>query len=233
MWLCAGPRRLLASYGGVFGAVAAASLLAITWSARAIDQGEPALAAGLQPGESVTWTGLASPAQALAGDWLRDPRGTCRENLDHPRPGSEQAGLLDIAPGSVYGQDGQTFSITAPLFEERPPVIDGTQMDGGIAFGIRDKDDYYVLEQSALHDVVRLDHFVHGRRRDVREATVRTHGDEWHTLQVRVAGDRVEAGIDGQPAFVVDGVSDAAGGVGLWARTAAATCFRPVQVQVG
>jgi hypothetical protein len=231
-WLTEGPHKVLRSRGGVVGALAAAALAGTLWAAHAIDEGIPALAAG-QPGESMTWADLSAPAQALSGDWLRDPRGTCRENLEQPRPGSEKAGLLQIAPSNVYGQDGQPFSLAVPVFEERAPRTAGTQMDGGVAFGIRDKDNYYLLEESALHDVLRLDRVINGRRRDVREELVRTHGDEWHTLQVRVDDSHVEAAIDGQPAFAVDDVPDTAGGIGLWARTAAATCFQAAQVQVG
>src|SRR5204863_2365191 len=107
------------------------------------------------------------PSLTLSGDWLPGLTGACRENLEHPRPGSEKPGLLQIGPGTVYG--GTQFTIETRMFEQRPARELGTQMDGGIAFGIRDKDDFYLLDQSALHDVLRLNHFVHGRRRDVRE----------------------------------------------------------------
>ncbi len=231
-WLSNGPTRLLGDHGRVIGAAVAAALAAILWAAQAIDQGVPAVATAQPPGASLTWLDLSQPAQVLSGDWVSDPRGTCRENLEHPKPGSEKPGLLQLAPGAAYGQDGQSFTMQAQVFEERPPRSEGTQMDGGLAFGIRDKDDFYLLEESALHDVLRLNHFVHGRRRDVREELVRAHGDEWHTLQLRVSGSHVEAGVDGRPAFAVDGLPDTAGGIGLWARVAAATCFQNARVDV-
>jgi hypothetical protein len=106
-------------------------------------------------------------------------------------------------------------------------------MDAGIAFGIRDADDYYVLEQSALHDILRLDRYVHGKRRDVREKLYRTHANDWHTLGLTVQGDQVTAAIDGQSIYSVSGVPDTAGGVGVWARTAEASCFDQVAVRVG
>jgi hypothetical protein len=81
--------------------------------------------------------------------------------------------------------------------------------------------------------VVRLDHYIHGKRRDLREKLFRTHGNEWHTLRVDVAGARVAASVDDQTVFSVDNVPDTAGGVGLWARAAAATCFSDAQITVG
>jgi hypothetical protein len=168
----------------------------------------------------------------LAGDWVPDPRGICRENLENPKPGSEKMGLLDLMPNAVYGDTGQSFAMDARYTEQRPPVVSGTQMDAGLVFGLRDANDFYLLESSALHDIVRVDRYVHGKRRDIRETLVRTHADEWHTLQVQVSGDTVTAGIDGAAVFSVSGLTDTAGGVGLWARTSAASCFAQVQVQV-
>ncbi len=228
-WLTHGPHELLDRHGRIIAAAAAAVFVAAFVGGRLIDQGTPALAAGLQPGTSLTWTGLTDPATTLAGDWVPDPqRGTCRENPENPKPGSEKAGLLQLAPGTSY----RSFAMESRVFEERPPREEGTQMDGGVAFGIRDKDNYYLLEESALHDVLRLSRYIHGRRRDVREELVRTHGNEWHTLALRVNGGHVETAIDGQPAFAVDDVPDTDGGVGLWARVAAATCFMDTRVTV-
>lgn len=168
----------------------------------------------------------------MSGDWVPDERGLCRVNLENPRPGSEKMGVLELAPGTVYGAEGQSFTLEAQAFEARPPRIEGTEMDGGIAFGIRDASNFLLLEQSALHDVVRIDRYVHGRRRDIREQLVRTHGDEWHTLAAKVEGSQVTALIDGQSLFETR-VDDAAGGIGLWARAAEATCFSGARVQVG
>lgn len=106
-------------------------------------------------------------------------------------------------------------------------------MDAGIAFGIRGPNDFYLLEESALHDILRLDRYVHGKRRDVREKLVRTHGNEWHTLGLSLSGDTASASIDGVAQYSVSGLADVAGGVGLWGRTAAATCFSEATLTVG
>ena len=103
-------------------------------------------------------------------------------------------------------------------------------MDAGIAFGVRSEQDFDLVEQSALHDFVRLDRYIHGKRRDIREELLRTHANEWHVLKVNVSGTTVTASVDGQTRYAVNTVPDTDGGIALWARAAGATCFGAVQI---
>jgi hypothetical protein len=232
-WLAHGPEVLLRRYGGAVGTVATVVVAGLVFMAVWVDRGVPALAAGVAPGDSREWhfsSTLPDDAQVLSGDWVPDPRGACRENLENPEPGSEKMGVLELTPASTYG--AEPFTVTARYFEERPPELRGSEMDAGIAFGIRDASNFALVEQNALHDILRLDRFIHGRRRDLREKLLRTHGNEWHTLQVAVSGSSVSAGVDGQTIFTVDNVPNTDGPIGLWARAAAATCFSDVTVTV-
>jgi hypothetical protein len=235
-WLALGPTKVLERHGHLLGGAFAAGVAGVLIAAQAIDRDWPPLPPDAPAGGNLASNAAAAaPASfaVLAGDWSVDPDlGLCRADPAHPKPGSERPGLVQLAPGSVYGRDDRLFEVQASVFEQRPPLTEGTQMDGGVAFGIRDANNFYLLEQSALHDVLRLDRYVHGRRRDVHERLVRTRGNEWHTVRVRVEGERVTAAVDGQDVFSVDGVAEPAGGIGLWARTAAATCFGDAQVEV-
>ena len=233
-WLAHGPRLLLLRHGHFVGAVGCAAFASVLFLSQWVDRDAPALASGLPDGQSRSWNFVADPSGdtlVLAGDWVADERGICRENLEHPKPGSEKMGVLELAPGAMYGD--QPYSLEARYFEERPPIQQGTEMDAGVAFGIRDDKDFDLVEQSALHDVLRLDRYVHGKRRDLRENLVRTHGNEWHVLRVDVNGSSVTASVDGQPEFSFDHVPDTQGGIGLWARAAATTCFSDARVIVG
>lgn len=165
----------------------------------------------------------------MKGVWQPGDEGVCRVNAERPRPGSEEPGLLALAPGTVYGQASALVAATR-LQEEAPPKTQGSQMTAGIAFGVRRPDDFYLVETSALHDFVRLDGFVHGRRRDLREVRVRTHQGECHELAVHVQGDRVGVAIDGRPLFEQTAVPETAGGLGLWARVSEAACFSDASV---
>ncbi|MBV9595754.1 MAG: hypothetical protein JOZ87_02755 [Chloroflexi bacterium] len=233
-WLAHGPLLLVRRHGRLLGGVVTAAFLGLVFMSQWIDRGTPALASDLQPGQSATWQFADSApltnALVLSGDWVPDPRGICHENLENPKPGSEKMGVLQLAPGSVYSGD---FSVQARYFEERPAMSQGSEMDAGIAFGIRDATDFDLIEENALHDVLRLDQFIHGNRRDLREKLYRTHGNEWHTLQLSVSGATITAGIDGETIYTVENVPAADGGIGLWARGAAATCFSDASVTVG
>jgi hypothetical protein len=138
-----------------------------------------------------------------------------------------------LTPGSAYGLSGQPFSVEARYYEERPPITAGSEMDAGVAFGIRDASDFDLVEQNALHDILRVDEFIHDNRRPQREKLFRTHGNEWHTLDVAVSGSSVTAGVDGQTIYTVSGIPNTDGPIGLWARAAGATCFSDVTVTVG
>jgi hypothetical protein len=235
-WLAHGPSRLFERHGRLIGTVLAVLFGAILFLSQWIDRNPPALASGLPAGESRTWNFVDDPGgdtQVLAGDWVPDDRGICRVNLEHPQPGSEKMGLLALAPDHLYGLAGQPYSVAVRYFEERPPVSQGTEMDAGIAFGVRDAQDFDLLEQSALHDFLRLDRYIHDRRRDLREKLYRTHSNEWHTLKVDVAGATVTASVDDQPIYTVSNAPDTSGSIGLWARSAAATCFSNAEVIVG
>jgi hypothetical protein len=234
-WLMHGPRVLLRRHGAAIGSLVAVLFVGLVTYAIRFDQGVPALAAGLAPGDSRQWHFAdATPATdtlVLSGDWVPDPRGICRENLDDPKPGSEKMGILELTPGLSYGS--QAFTVEARYYEERPQITHGSEMDAGIAFGIRDADNFDLVEQSALHDILRLDEFIHDTRRDLREKLFRTHGDEWHTLSIVVSGASVTAGVDGQRIYAVADVPNTDGPIGLWARAAGATCFSDVNVTVG
>jgi hypothetical protein len=237
-WLAHGPGELLDRHGRLVGSALALGFVVVLFLSQWIDRDTPALAAGLAEGQNRSWTFNLDPNSAadtavLAGDWVPDERGICRVNLEQPKPGSEKTGLLELAPGTVYGRAGQSFSVQASYFEERPSLTQGTEMDAGIAFGVRGAQDFVLLEQSALHDIARLDRYIHAKRRDVREELLRTRANQWHLLRVDVSGSTVTASVDDRQVFVVDNVPNTDGGVALWARTAAATCFGEVQVIPG
>ena len=233
-WVAHGPGVLLARHGRLVGSLAALLFAAVLFAGQWVDRDEPALASGLAAGQNLSLDFTATAldnTQVLSGDWLPDARGVCRLNLQQPRPGSEKPGLLQLAPGRTYGS--QPFHVEARYFEERPDPSIGTEMDAGIAFGIRDDKNYGLLEQSALHDVLRLDEVIHARRRDVRERLFRTHGNEWHMLRLDVDGSTVTTSVDGETVFTATDVPNTEGGVGLWARAAAATCFSDARITVG
>jgi hypothetical protein len=234
-WLAHGPSRLLDDHGRAVGGVLAVVVGGVLAASQLVDRGVPAMPTGLETGsaQQLDFVAATPPTLTLSGEWVQDERGMCRVNLQPVKPGSEKPGLLELAPGTGYGLSADGFELHARYLEERPALGQGTQMDAGLAFGIRDSNNFLLLEASALHDYLRLDRYVQGKRRDIRETMLRLHGNDWHVLDLNVVGSMVTAGLDGEQLFTVQSVDETAGSIGLWARTSAASCFSQTVVQVG
>ncbi|MCK7509564.1 MAG: hypothetical protein MZV70_39680 [Desulfobacterales bacterium] len=79
------------------------------------------------------------------------------------------------------------------------PVTGKFDQAGGLAFGIRNRDNYFVVRINALEGNICLFEFRNGRRHKqvVVERTVDT--GVWHRLAVGVEGTRLEASFNGEP----------------------------------
>jgi hypothetical protein len=232
-WLTDRLARLLERHGfavGIAVGLAFATTIGLGWLMDRRPIPPPPLSSGQPETWDFTQSGTAHAASVL-GEWQPEEQGICYVTADKPLPGSEKMGLLALEPESSYGSDGP-FALTATYVVDRPPLGDGTAMEAGLAFGIRNPDNFYLLRASAIHDVVAIERYVHGRKRVLREERLRTRGDEARALTVQVQGDHVAATVDGRPVLREDGLVETAGGVGLWARATARACFSDAQVMV-
>ena len=112
----------------------------------------------------------------------------------------------------------------------------GGRMDraGGIAVRLQDENAYYVLRANAAEDNVRLYHVTGGRRVQFagRERLPIAMG-AWHTLRLRLKGDRFMAWLDEKPLFEArDGRIAGAGRVALWSIADSQTVFEPPRIEV-
>jgi hypothetical protein len=231
--------KLLGRHGKAVGIAFGLVVIAIVFAGWYIDRGPIPLAPTGQP--PAGWTDGAprqwrftspdpgAPTAVLLGDWVPDQRGVCRVNPDHPWPGSEKGGLLALDPGVDYRGD-TPFTASTHFTAQRPAFLTGSMMDAGLAFGIRGPDDFYLLRASVLHDAISLDHYIHGRSRDLRDEHYLMRGNEQHELAAQVDGDRVIAFVDGRQIFEKSGLSNLDGGLGLWSRVTAAGCFADANV---
>ncbi len=233
-WLSARVAKMFKEHGGAVSVAFAVVCAGVILAGYLVDRG-PVPPPPSAPGVPSAWSftssgGQVAGTQVLLGDWLPDERGICRENTERPMPGSEKMGLLALEPGRSFGSSG-SFSLGTRYFLERPSIQEGSAMAAGLAFGVRDPQSFYLLEVDATHDVVRLDRYLNGKRRDQREKRVRTHGNDWHDLEARVQGDHVTAVLDGQVVFEEPGLEQTDGGIGLWARVSRAGCFSQATVR--
>lgn len=102
----------------------------------------------------------------------------------------------------------------------------------GIAFRIRNQDEYYVVRASAVEGNVNLYRFLDGRRALVREAPAAIYNEVWHTLVVEARGSHIEWSLDAQSLGQVDDLTfRRGGGLGLWTRADSVTCFEHLRAR--
>lgn len=98
---------------------------------------------------------------------------------------------------------------------------------GGVVWRYQDVDNYYVARVNPLEDNFRVYKVVAGKRSpEFQTAEVKVPAGEWHTLSVKMVGDRIECFLDGKKYLdAKDGTFAGAGGVGLWTKADARTSF--------
>jgi hypothetical protein len=101
----------------------------------------------------------------------------------------------------------------------------------GLVFRWRDAENYYITRANALEDNVRLYTVRNGRRRQIASWDGEITNDEWHTLSVEAAGNRIQVGWNGR--VVIDHrdmTFPAAGRVGLWTKADSVSRFDNLSV---
>lgn len=101
----------------------------------------------------------------------------------------------------------------------------------GIAFRLRDANNYYVVRANALEDNYRLYHVVNGRRVQFAGANFKVTPGEWHDLRVECVGNKIVCYYEG--AKKIEATDDAfkeAGKVGLWTKADSVTYFDDLRV---
>jgi hypothetical protein len=103
---------------------------------------------------------------------------------------------------------------------------------GGIVWRYQDANNYYIARMNPLEDNFRVYKVVGGKRsKEFQDATVKIPAGEWHTLKIKMIGDRIECFLDGKKYLdVKDSEFDKPGRVGLWSKADAQTHFDQFRV---
>ena len=107
-------------------------------------------------------------------------------------------------------------------------AIDGdSDRGGGVVWRYQDANNYYVARMNPLEDNFRVYKVVGGKRSPpFQDAEVKVPAGEWHTLSVRMVGDRIECSLDGKKYLEAkDDTFAKAGKVGLWTKADSVTAF--------
>lgn len=103
---------------------------------------------------------------------------------------------------------------------------------GGVAFGIRDWNNYFVFRINALEDNAILFEFRNGKRFSRVEVEAEVSSGKWHLLRVMIRGERVSAYLNSHEIMTYTSEAPVHGHVGLWTKADSVTEFRGLSVAV-
>jgi len=102
----------------------------------------------------------------------------------------------------------------------------------GLAFRLKDSNNYYVVRANALENNYRLYHVVNGRRVQFAGANFKVAPDEWHELRVECVGNDIACFYDGEKKIdATDDTFKDAGKIGLWTKADSVTYFDDLRVK--
>ncbi len=102
---------------------------------------------------------------------------------------------------------------------------------GGIVWRAKDARNYYIARYNPLEDNYRLYTVKDGRRKQLESADVKVDGKAWHTVRIKMVGDRIECFLDGKKFLErQDRTFTGPGMVGLWTKADALTQFDDLSV---
>ena len=204
-----------------------AVLLAISTTALGKEDGamriDPSkLAPNLEPEFTIWQTGQGGPAEwALVADAMavggRAIAQTSTDKTDYRFP------LAIYKPYS-----GKNFEVSVRF----KPVAGTVDQAGGLAVRLQTPDDYYVVRANALEDNVRFYRVVKGKREQLAGADTKVAKNSWHTLGIKVEGDRFTVSYDGKDLLTSrDATFAEAGKVALWTKADSVTRFDSLTIR--
>ena len=102
---------------------------------------------------------------------------------------------------------------------------------GGIAFGIRDVDNYFVLRTNALEGNIILFEYINGRRIEKRMIRKKIETGKWHNLSVEISGHDIKGYANGELLMEHDAGRSLKGHIGLWTKADSVTCFENLIIE--
>ena len=111
------------------------------------------------------------------------------------------------------------------------PVGGHIDQAGGVAFGIRDWDNYFVFRINALENNAILFEFRNGKRFSRVEVEAEVSTGNWHLLQVMIRGERMSASLDSREIITFMSETPLHGHLGLWTKADSVTEFRGLNAE--
>ncbi len=124
-------------------------------------------------------------------------------------------------------------SITDGIVSVRVQPISGhIDRAGGIAFGIQDVSNYFVLRINALEDNVILFEYVNDKRLKRVLVKEKIASNTWYNLSVEIRGRSIKGFLDGRLIIEYTAEKPVTGFVGLWTKADSVTCFDGLTIKI-
>jgi hypothetical protein len=118
-------------------------------------------------------------------------------------------------------------SIADGFVEVKFKPLEGSEdRAGGLVWGLKDGNNYYVARANALENNVSLYYTRKGRRHTIKYTNAPVAGNQWHTLRAEFAGEVIKVLLDGKSYIgLTDAHISGPGAVGVWTKADSVTEF--------
>ncbi|MGO9377917.1 MAG: PEP/pyruvate-binding domain-containing protein [Dissulfurispiraceae bacterium] len=111
------------------------------------------------------------------------------------------------------------------------PIGGNIDRAGGIAFGIKDIDNYFVLRTNALEGNIILFEYINGRRIEKCAVRKKIETGKWHSLLVEISGHNIKGSLNGELLIAHNAGRSLKGYIGLWTKADSVTCFNELIIE--
>jgi pyruvate,water dikinase len=150
--------------------------------------------------------------------------------------GGKYQGMLDNIEAYYYfplaiAKDSEVSDATLQVRVK--PVAGSVDQAGGLAFGIRNINNYFVLRVNALEDNVILFEYINNKR--LTRATVQKEimKDQWYLMKVEISENTLKGYLDDELIMEYIAERPLAGYVGLWTKADSVTYFDELTIGEG
>lgn len=106
------------------------------------------------------------------------------------------------------------------------PVAGELDRAGGIAFGVRNAGNYYVLRLNAIENNIILFRFINNRRHQLGRVERRIRSGHWYTLTVEVLATSIRCFLNGECIMELHTDTPVSGFSGMWTKADSVTLFK-------
>jgi pyruvate, water dikinase len=111
------------------------------------------------------------------------------------------------------------------------PIRGSIDRAGGIAFSIRDIENYFVLRTNVLEGNIILFEYINGKRMEREIVRKKIETGTWHNIKVKIVGQKIMGYVNGELSAEYTADRSLRGYIGLWTKADSVACFADMIVK--